>query len=268
MRFIGVDLAWSSTGRGMTGVCLVEAGRVIESALLKTDEEIVNWLRLNCGQACLVAIDAPLIVVNGSGQRECDRLVSACFGRYEAGCYPANKSMAYFRQQTRGERITAALGLSLDPWLPPTGPYRHAIEVYPHPSQVVLFGLDRTIKYKRRRRRSMEERRVAFSEYLRRMESLAESEPPLDVTSAPRWREIHSGLMNTAVMAEMNRLEDELDAYFCAYLASYYGHHRTDRCRVIGSIEDGYIVTPVTHTDTACLDAEVTRSRTVAGPQT
>lgn len=256
MRYIGVDLAWSSLGRGMTGLCVVENGRVIESVLLKTDAEIVNWLGPRCGTACLVAIDASLIVVNPRGQRECERLVTACFGRYEAGCHPSNTSMPYFSPRTRGEWIAAALGLSLDPRLPSRGPYRRGIEVYPHPAQVALFDLTLTLKYKRRQRRLIGERRAAFNRCLDLMEGLRSADPPVDVTTAERWPMICDGLRTTTVKAEMDRLEDELDAFFCAYVAAYYDLHRLERCRIVGSLGEGYIVTPVRPQDAACLDAE------------
>ena len=88
------------------------------------------------------------------------------------------------------------------------------------------------------------------------MEGLRSADPPVDVTTAERWPMIRDGLRTTTVKAEMDRLEDELDAFFCAYVAAYYDLHRLERCRIVGSLGEGYIVTPVLPQDAACLDAE------------
>ena len=42
MRAIGVDLAWGANGR--TGLCAAEAGRVLDSATVRTDDEIDAWI--------------------------------------------------------------------------------------------------------------------------------------------------------------------------------------------------------------------------------
>jgi predicted RNase H-like nuclease len=49
-------------------------------------------------------------------------------------------------------------------------------------------------------------------------------------------------------------VEDELDAFVCAYVAAYYWTHGTRRCRVVGDLESGYIVTPVSERQARCLD--------------
>lgn len=60
-------------------------------------------------------------------------------------------------------------------------------------------------------------------------------------------------VMQTDVGAEMDRVGDELDAYFCAYTAMDYMQRRED-CRVVGTLQDGYIATPVRDADAACLE--------------
>ena len=44
----------------------------------------------------------------------------------------------------------------------------------------------------------------------------------------------------------MDRCEDEIDAYICAYVALYYWTHGLAHCRVVGDLASGYIITPVT----------------------
>ena len=72
MRVIGVDLAWGPRGR--TGLCAAEAGRVLDSATVRTDAEIDAWIggwSVPDGDV-VVAIDAPLIVLNTAGRRPCE----------------------------------------------------------------------------------------------------------------------------------------------------------------------------------------------------
>ena len=80
MRAIGVDLAWGANGR--TGLCAAEAGRVLDSATVRTDDEIDAWIsRWTAGaRDVVVAIDAPLIVENDAGRRPCERVFCSAMG--------------------------------------------------------------------------------------------------------------------------------------------------------------------------------------------
>jgi predicted RNase H-like nuclease len=66
------------------------------------------------------------------------------------------------------------------------------------------------------------------------------------VAASPRWRDLRLAVAESATGAALDRAEDEIDAYVCAYVAEYYWTHGTARCRVVGDLESGYIVTPVT----------------------
>ena len=50
-------------------------------------------------------------------------------------------------------------------------------------------------------------------------------------------------------------IEDELDAYLCSYIGLYYWTHGTSRCRVVGDVESGYVVLPVTVEKATQLDS-------------
>jgi predicted RNase H-like nuclease len=221
---------------------------------LRSDEELVRWLRPLVEDDVLVAIDAPLVVRNATGRRRCEQLVSRCFGAHHAGAHSANLGIAAFRGGVRGERIARELGLDVDPAFPPAQPVRRAIEVYPHPAIVALFGLPLTLKYKAKPGRTLESRSVALTELARRLAALRDADPPLDVGSAPRWELLCRIAEHPASGAALARVEDELDAYVCAYVAAYYWTHGTTRCRVVGDLESGYIVTPVSERQARCLD--------------
>lgn len=263
MRFVGVDLAWGQNGE--TGVCSAANGRVIDSALVRTDEEILGWLEPHVTGSCLVAIDAPLIVRNAVSRRECERAISSCFGRHHAGAHSSNLNLAAFRNGVRAERIARALALDVDPVFPPGTAVRRAIEVYPHPAVVALFRLDRILPYKAKRGRTMDARREAFLALTQHLEDLRVADPPLDVMASPRWPSLRAEIREPASGAHLDRLEDELDAYLCAYVAAYYWSHGAERCRVVGDVDSGYIVTPVTDEIARCLAAFATRESRVVG---
>ena len=245
---LGVDLAWG--GRASTGLALVEDGCVVDSALRTTDEELGRWLGERTGGPCVVGIDAPIVVRNATGQRPCEARLNRCFARYEAGAHPANTALV----SPRAERLAQDLGLDLDPHPASSAP-RRALEVYPHPATVVLFGLDRTLKYKAGAGRTIASRHAAFTRYLDGLRSLAIAQVPLDVTTAPRWPELAETVTTSTVGAELDRAEDELDAYLCAYVALLHAQAGGRATRVVGDAATGAIVVPVNATAAACLDA-------------
>jgi predicted RNase H-like nuclease len=105
--------------------------------------------------------------------------------------------------------------------------------VHPHAATVNLFGLDRIVKYKRgtRRQRARE---------LRRLRTLALSrlpalDPALQVCLPPVPR---TGKLKT--------VEDKIDAVMCAYIGAHWWHWGTQRNRLYGNEQTGYIVVPQT----------------------
>jgi predicted RNase H-like nuclease len=249
--FVGIDLAWSAhnpTGiaalRWRDGVAALVAP--LHRSLLRTDDEIVEYIRQVAGQdSVIIAVDAPLIVPNEAGRRPAEAKLNAAFGKYHAGAHPANRQRltAYNDGAIRGEVLIerlAALGIRHDAAIKPRQPARQVFEVYPHPAMVVLFGLDKILKYKAKWKHSPEQRRDAFREYQRHLRNLRESVPPALLDES---------LFSEESLNQRGRLlkdyEDQLDAVFCAYLALYYWWWGTQRCHVFGDLDGGYIVTPM-----------------------
>ncbi|MFC5260846.1 hypothetical protein ACFPJ1_01895 [Kribbella qitaiheensis] len=74
--FVGVDLAWGQ--RGTTGLAVLDdTGSLLDVTTRQTDDDILGWLRPWAVGPCFVAFDAPIIVVNPSGHRLCERLSAA-----------------------------------------------------------------------------------------------------------------------------------------------------------------------------------------------
>ena len=264
MRFIGVDLAWTS--RGGTGLCVIEDGRVEASSRLGSDEELIRWLRPVVEEDVLIAVDAPLIVRNQTGRRRAEQLISRCFGAYHASAHSANLGLPAFAEGVRGEWLAATLGLDVDPMFPPRQPVRRAIEVYPHTAIVALFGLAATLKYKAKPGRTLAARAAALAQLMQHLEALRGADPALDVQAAPRWVALARSVAAPSSGAELARLEDEIDAYVCAYTALYYWTHGTSRCRIAGDTDSGYILTPVTREQAACLDRLIAEDRVADVP--
>ncbi|WP_217924477.1 DUF429 domain-containing protein [Miltoncostaea oceani] len=242
MTFIGVDLAWGQNAG--TGVCAVVNGQVVDSAQLKTDDQILEWLSPLTQGPCLVGIDAPLIVPNASKRRFCESVISRWMSSREAGAHSANSGLPSFVNGPRGAHLAAALGLDMDPDIAPGDLVRRAIEVYPHPAQVVLFDLPKTLKYKSSAGRTVESRRQAFAVLMDLIEGLAGASPPLQV-AGPCWDELRAAIETATSGADLDRAEDEIDAYVCAYTALHHWTHGPAGSRIIGSLAQGYIVCPI-----------------------
>jgi predicted RNase H-like nuclease len=256
-----VDRSSASTSRGgesaATDLCAIQDGRVINSGRLVAFEDIVAWLEPHTTGDCVVAVDAPLIVRNLSGQHQCEWLVSKCFSRHDAGAHSSNRGMDAFRDGGRAFRLASRLGLALDPRMDDERlGRRRIIEVYPHPALVALFDLPKCLKYKAKRGRTVSSRKAEFGRCIELLESLDGAVPKLDLAVTKR-ADLKAELRLALTDRALDRAEDELDAFVCAYIACYYWTHGTRRCRVIGDVDYGYygyIVTPVSAGQGACLD--------------
>jgi predicted RNase H-like nuclease len=236
--FAGIDLAWGQRAR--TGLAVVDAtGRLVASASVVTDVEITDFLEPYAAQLATVAVDAPLIVTNPTGQRPCEREITAVFGRYGAGTHPANTSNPLF-DRPRGATLAARLGWTIDPAHVGRPGDPVCLEVYPHPAMVGLFGLPYTIPYKGKRGRDLASLKAAYEVLLDGMERHF---PELDLRSSQRWTALRAAVAGAQRKAELERIEDEVDAIVCAYLAWLWSN-RPGALQVYGDVTSGYIVAP------------------------
>ena len=242
MHFVGVDLAWGD--RKPTGLAVVDGdGRLVHVSVARTDDDIVETLEPYVEGDCLVAVDAPLIVTNPTGNRPAEALLNADFGRFDAGAHPSNTGKPEFRDGTRGARVCARLGLDLNPR---SGRARRAIEVYPHPATVALFRLGRTLKYKNKAGREVADLRSELLVLMGLLEGLAAADPPLQLDGAGAggaWAALRAAVEGAARKAELRVVEDQVDAVLCAYIALYAARRPAD-VTTYGDLESGYIVTP------------------------
>lgn len=235
MYFVGLDLAWGE--KNQTGVAAIDAsGRVLHVGVAQDDDDIAATVAPYVNGDCLVAIDAPLIVKNPTGHRQCERDLNRDFQRFDAGARPAFTERPEFKHP-RGARIAAALGLDLDPSSPSR---RRAIEVYPHPATIALFGLDKTVKYKRG---AFGDRQRELLRLMTLIEDLDGATPRLRANRNVNWVELRKRVEAATRPGQLDRDEDPVDALLCAYIASYW-YHRPEDVTVYGDVASGYIITP------------------------
>ena len=246
MHFVGVDLAWGE--RRPTGLAVLDdEGHLVHVSAVSTDDQVVATVTPYVEGDCVVAIDAPLIVTNATGNRPAEAELNRDFARFDAGAHPSNTGRQEFREQPRGARIAARLGLDMDPR---SGASRRAIEVYPHPATVALFRLGRTLKYKNKSGRTLEVLREELLMLLGLLEGLSDASPPLRVNGprdeggqVPAWQALRGAAEAAHRKSELRVVEDQIDAVVCAYVAMY-ATRQPDRITVYGDFDSGYIVTP------------------------
>ncbi len=242
MHYIGVDLAWGD--RKPTGLAVLDAdGTLLHVSSARSDDDIVAALEPYAAGDCLVAFDAPLIVVNATGNRPAEAALNKDFGRFDAGAHPSNTGKAEFAKKPRGARLAARLGLDMNPR---SGRARRALEVYPHPATIALFHLGRTLKYKNKPGRDLERLRSELSVLMGLIEGLAHADPPLAVDtpdSGGAWRALRTLVETAERKSQLRVVEDQVDAVLCAYVG-LYAVHRPGETTTYGDFETGYIVVP------------------------
>lgn len=233
MHYVGVDLAWGE--RNPTGLAVLDdEGHLLTVTAVRSDDEIVEHLASYVDQDCLVAIDAPIIVRNETGNRPAEAALNKDFARFDAGAHPSNTGKPEFRDQPRAARIAARMGLDTNP---SSGRARRAIEVYPHPATVVLFRLGRTLKYKDKPGRDLEMLRGELLRLLSLVEGLASADPPL-LVDGPAWRALRTAVDRAGRKSELRVVEDQVDAVVCAYIG-LFADNRPELTHRYGDFETG-----------------------------
>jgi len=248
MKFVGVDLGWQSQP---SGLCYLNwqnsVLRLVELHRLEAIPDVLLWIDRCVGseESAVIAVDAPTLIPNATGMRLPDRLAHQHFGRYHAGCYPANLGRPFADR-------TVGFGLSLEakkfvhaPAIQPQQPGRFQIEVFPHPATVNLFNLERILKYKKGKITERRAELMKLRDYI--LTVLPTLEPALQLSTEL----VHSFLTDVPQTSPMLKvLEDKLDSLICAYVAAHWWYWGIERNWVLGattpeeSCVTGYIIVP------------------------
>ncbi|MBI5253669.1 MAG: DUF429 domain-containing protein [Euryarchaeota archaeon] len=237
MKFIGIDLAWKVEPKSKTALVAIDKScSLIATDYVYTDKEILEFIKRHCSSGCLVGVDAPLVVRNKHGRRECERLLQ----KHGIPSYPANREwLTRAFGGVRGEilvRKLKKLGIELKARPQPKTFAKAVMEIYPY--SALKFLLKKIPKYKKGKKKE----RVKGISDLR--EALQKVQPSLiagEIASEKDLREQERE--SNAPASLLKKAADLLDAAVAAYTVFLYWKHGGERCEVIGSEEEGFIVT-------------------------
>ncbi len=243
MKFLGIDLGWQTGASGLCCIALTPAGLRLEGfALGLTHGAVLDWVQAQVTpqESALVAVDAPTLIPNPTGMRLPDRLAHRYFGRYDAGCYPANLGRPFAAPLLAFSAALETLGFRHGHGLSPRQPGRFQVELFPHPATVHLFRLEKILKYKKG---PLAQRRAALATLRHyQLTHLPSLDPPLplgetDLPTLPQGGKALKGV------------EDQLDSLTCAYCAAHYWWWGRSRNWVLGDDTTGFIVVPAPYPD-------------------
>ncbi|WP_353931783.1 DUF429 domain-containing protein [Okeanomitos corallinicola TIOX110] len=242
MKFIGVDFGWTSQPSGLCCLELID-GKLQLLDLDRQDAiaDIFLWIdeNLQTGEPAIIAVDAPTLIPNPTGSRLPDKLSHKYFGKYHAGCYPANQNLAFAERTINFGLELETRGFVHAPTIEPQKPGRYQIEVFPHPAIVNLFQLDRILKYKKGK---IAERRLELIQLYNYIQEILPKISPYLCSSAFICGSFPSEIPTTG--KELKATEDMLDSLICAYVGAYWWFWGTEKNLVLGDESTGYIVVP------------------------
>ena len=250
MRVLGVDLAWGQGRPGVapneTGVVAADAdGTIVAAGWTRGVAETAAWMARWATDDAVAMVDAPLVVTNATGMRECEKEIGRRYGRWKVA---ANASNLGLPGTLAGVVLTAQLTGS--GWRvagghdgPPAGG-RWLYESFPYLALVgaAELGYDRERPIYKRRPRHLDPaafrllRAANTDEVIRRVATRCD--PPIDLRS----HQVTATLLDEPTPATdraAKHREDLLDAVLSAWSGLLWLHHGLSRCQVLGDPAGG-----------------------------
>lgn len=232
----GVDLAWQSERNPSA----IAQGTLLNGTLLVTAVDkfvfginaILERLRTDLSG---IAIDAPLIIKNISGQRPCERDVGIAYGSKGASCHSSSTSLFPDAQSVCLSRKLFEKGFDH------LGEKRWQIECYPHPAIIEMFGLPWRLKYKRGLVSEKRAGQQKLASYIRKLEGSASL---AFIVSDPYSEFLNEDFIAELKGRDLKANEDALDSLICLYVAGLYAVGSQKR-QCFGDKNTGYIWVPV-----------------------
>ena len=249
MLVLGIDLAWgegtATAPANETGVVAATPdGRIIDAGWTVGVDATIEWIeRLTGSDDALVFIDAPLMVRNPNGQRQCEREVGQRYGKWKVSANSTNLASKHLGGVELRRRLET-LGWAYDDGRggpPTTG--RHLSECYPYTTLVGAAELgydDARPVYKRKPKKLpvaefRAQRAAVCDDMIQRIDTdLRIADPPLLLGSHPTTAllaSVGSPLIDKAYKTR----EDLLDAVVCAWTGLLWLRWGFERCQVLGA---------------------------------
>ena len=234
----GIDLAW----RGERNPSAIAFGRFDGDALvvgnvypaIRGDDEVIETVQAHM-PVVGVSIDAPLIITNDSGQRPCEKQLSAEYGARHASCHASNLRLYPKASSVRLSKRLSGLGFV---HLGAAGS-KFQIECYPHPAIIEIFDLKKRLPYKRGKVTEKQEGQIKLSKLIRDLERSPLLKLKLKGEARKYTEEDRIRALSGTALKEN---EDALDSIICAYIAALY--QVEVQHKIYGDLESGYIYVP------------------------
>lgn len=232
----GVDLAWKSEKNPSA----IAIGTLSSSELL-VDSVLPAIYGINPVLSALqevvglsgVAIDAPLIIKNEAGQRNCEKELGRAYGSRKAAAHTSNATLYPGAKSVEISNHLSHMGFSH------LERERWQIECYPHPALIEIFNLDERLKYKKGR---VSEKKYGQLQLSRLIRQLATSPILVLNISVSIAKHLNESYIASLAGQNLKSNEDVLDAIICLYIAALYSIGGMGS--YFGSIQDGYIWVP------------------------
>ncbi len=245
--YFGVDLAW---GEGTatkvakeTGVALLrEDGSIADAGWTIGIDATTAWIVDRMSPGDVIAIDAPLVVTNATGMRECERQVGQRYGRWQVSANSTNLTRAWFGGITIRKQLEQA-GVVYDDGVRelPSGAIS-MFECYPYTTLVGAHELGYKTERPRYKRPNTAipptERRAARAaacdDLVQRMAGLKQATQRLDLLSHPKT----AALLNEPSPLDnrsYKHREDLIDAVLSAWTAALWAKGGLERCQILGA---------------------------------
>lgn len=238
MLLAGVDLAWQSEKNSTAAaVGLLEAGAVnlVDTAAdLRSLTDIKAMLE-RFPNLTGVAIDAPLIIRNWQGQRECEKQIASAYGSRKASCHTSSLTRY---PDPASVRLSIHLSRAGFGHLECSG-NKWQIECYPHPAIIEIFGLPERLAYKKGK---VATKRAGQKKLSKHILSLTRS-GILPLNLNPDLRDpLDPDYIDSLKGRALKQNEDLLDSVICLYIAGLYAVGADHA--VYGDVRGGYIYVP------------------------
>jgi predicted RNase H-like nuclease len=247
ISIVGFDSAWTDNPKAPGAVCSIRIDRSgflsFVTPSLAGFSTALSFIRNEHASSdlCLVALDQPTIVPNGTGMRPVDKVAASLISWLGGGVQPANRSkVGMFDDAAPIWKFKSALAAIEDPELARTSPDGlFLIEVFPALAlasfEPAFFGRLKAPRYNPQRRRTFRP-----SDWQAVITAIRAYSAGANISQAVQWLD---ELVNRDQPLKSD--QDKLDALICALVGYHWLARDRHESIVIGDISSGYVVAPI-----------------------